>query len=99
MAFTITSEQILGFCALITALWGIWKIVKEIKKPGDDLVAKVNLHDDLLKKDNERLKDMETSNKMILQCLLIIINHDITGNGIEKMKETRDELQEYLINK
>ena len=99
MAFTITSEQILGFCALITALWGIWKIVKEIKKPGDDLVAKVNLHETLLKKDNERLKDMETSNKMILQCLLIIINHDITGNGIEKMKETRDELQEYLINK
>jgi hypothetical protein len=99
MAFTITSEQILGFCALITALWGIWKIVKEIKKPGDDLVAKVNLHESLLKKDNERLKDMETSNKMILQCLLIIINHDITGNGIEKMKETRDELQEYLINK
>lgn len=99
MAFTITSEQILGFCALITALWGIWKIVKEIKKPGDDLVAKVNLHETLLKKDNERLKDMETSNKMILQCLLIIINHDITGNGIEEMKETRDKLQEYLINK
>lgn len=99
MELTITSEQILGFCALITALWGVWKIVKEIKKPGDDLVAMVNLHDQLLKKDNERLKDMETSNKMILQCLLIIINHDITGNGIEKMKETRDELQEYLINK
>lgn len=97
--FTITSEQILGFCALISALWGIWKIVKEIKKPKDDLVEKVKLHDQLLKKDNERLKEMETSNKLILQCLLIIINHDITGNGIEKMKETRDELQEYLINK
>lgn len=99
MDFTITSEQILGICTLIGALWGVWKIVKEIKKPKDDLVAKVKLHDELLKKDNERLKEMETSNKLILQCLLIIINHDITGNGIEKMKETRDELQEYLINK
>ena len=99
MAFTITSEQILGFCALITALWGVWKIVKEIKKPSDDLVKKVNYHEILLKKDNERLGNVETSNKMILQCLLIIINHDITGNGIDKMKEARDELQEYLINK
>lgn len=97
--FTITSEQILGFCTFAGALWGVWKIVKEIKKPKDDLVEKVKLHDQLLKKDNERLKEMETSNKLILQCLLIIINHDITGNGIEKMKETRDELQEYLINK
>ena len=99
MEFTITSSQILGFCGLITALWGIWKIVKEIKKPNEDLKAKVNKHDRLLDDDNERLKDAERSNKMILQCLLVIINHDITGNGIEKMKDCRDELQEYLINK
>ena len=99
MEFTITSSQILGFCGLITALWGIWKIVKEIKKPNEDLKAKVNKHDRLLDDDNERLKDAERSNKMILQCLLVIINHDLTGNGIEKMKDCRDELQEYLINK
>lgn len=99
MNFTITSEQILGICAFIITIWGVVKIVKEIKKPKDDLVAMVELHDKLLKKDNERLKEMETSNKLILQCLLIIINHDITGNGIEEMKDTRDELQRYIINK
>ncbi len=99
MEFTITSEQILGFCTFVGAIWAFWKIIKEVQKPKADLVEKVKLHDELLKKDNERLKEMETSNKLILQCLLIIINHDITGNGIEKMKETRDELQEYLINK
>ena len=99
MEFTITSSQILGFCGLITALWGVYKIVKEIKKPNEDLKAKVDKHDRLLDDDNERLKDVEQSNKMILQCLLVIINHDITGNGIEKMKNCRDELQEYLINK
>ena len=96
---TITSEQILGFCSLLAALWGVWKIVKEIKKPKEDLVKKVNRHEELLKKDNDRIKEMETSNKLVLQCLLIIINHDITGSGIESMKEARDELQEYLINK
>ena len=61
--------------------------------------AEVERHRRLLESDNERLKDVEMSNKMILQCLLVIINHDITGNGIDKMKEARDELQEYLINK
>ena len=99
MEFTITSSQILGFCGLITALWGVYKIVKEIKKPNEDLKAKVDKHDHLLDDDNERLKDVEQSNKMILQCLLVIINHDITGNCIDKMKDCRDELQEYLINK
>lgn len=99
MVLSINSEQVLWFCGIVTALWGVWKIIKEIKKPGEDLAEKVRLHDELLKKDDGRLDEMEASNKLILQCLLIIINHDITGNGIEKMKETRDELQEYLINK
>lgn len=99
MEFTISSEQIMGLCALATALFGVWKIIKEVKKPSDDLKAEVEQHDKLLKDDNERLKDLELSNKMILQCLLVIINHDITGNGIDKMKEARDELQEFLINK
>lgn len=99
MEFTITSGQILGLCSLIAALWGVYKIVKEIKKPSEDLKEKVEKHDSLLADDNERLKDVEQSNKMILQCLLVIINHDITGNCIDKMRDCRDELQEYLINK
>ncbi len=99
MNFTITSEQILGFCGFVAAIWGVVKIVKEIKKPSDDLKAKVERHEELLMNDNERLKDIELSNKMILNCMFVIINHDLTGNGIDKMKEARDELQEYLINK
>ena len=94
MDFTITSAQIIGFCALITALWGIWKIIKEIKKPEDDLKETVDRHEKLLDNDNNRLKEVEDSNKMILQSLLVIINHEITGNGIEKMKKARDDLQE-----
>lgn len=99
MDFTITSTQILGFCALLTAIWGAWKIVKEMKKPNDDLKEKVTEHDMLLDNDDKRLASIEESNKMTLQCLLVIINHEITGNGIEKMKAARDELQEFLINK
>ena len=99
MEFSITSGQILAFCAFVTAIWGIWKIVKEVKKPSEDLKETVAKHDTLLDTDNKRLKEIEDSNRMILQCLLVIINHDITGNGIEKMKDARDELQEYLINK
>ena len=103
MNFTITSEQILSFCGFVAAIWGVVKIVVEIvkvvKKPNDDLKAKVDEHEMLLKNDNERLKDIECTNKMILNGMFVLINHDLTGNGIDKMKEARDELQEYLINK
>lgn len=97
--FVITSEQIVYICGLIAALWGIWKIVKEVKKPNDDLKAAVQKHTELLAKDNKRMQEYEESNQMILKCLLVIINHEITGNGIDSMKNARDELQEYLINR
>lgn len=99
MEFVITSDQILGFCGLIAALWGVWKIVKEAKKPSDDLKKKVEHHEELLNTDNERLKEIEESNKLILRCLMVIINHDITGNGIDDLKAERDELNRFLIDK
>lgn len=99
MGFTITSEQITWLCAFVAAVWGVWKIVKEIRKPNADLKATVDKHDQLLDNDNKRLKEFDESNQMVLKCLLVIINHEITGNGIEKMKEARDELQTFLINR
>ena len=97
--FTVSFNDIFWFCSFIAALYGIWKIVKEIRKPNDDLKETVAKHDNLLDKDNKRWMEIAGSNRMILKCLLVIINHDITGNGIEKMKQARDEIQEFLIDK
>ncbi len=99
MSFTITGEQILWLCGFIVAIWGVVKIIIELRKPSTDLKKEVAHHTQMLDEDNTRLKAVEDSNKMILQCLLVIINHDLTGNGIDRMKEVRDELQEFIINK
>lgn len=99
MEFTITSDQILGLCAFITAVFGVYKIIKELRKPSDDLKQMVDDHTRMLDSDNRRLKEVEESNRLILQSLLVIVNHEISGNGIEGMKKTRDELQEYLVNR
>lgn len=99
MEFVITSSQIVGFCSLIVAIWGVWKIVKEITKPNDDLKELVDNHSRMLDNDNKRLKEVEESNNMILQCLLVIINHEITGNSTDKLKDTRTRLEKYLIER
>ena len=59
MNFTITSQQIVWICGFIASVWGVVKIIKELKKPSDDLKAKVQRHDELLHKDNERLNSLE----------------------------------------
>lgn len=99
MEFTISSNQILAFCAIVTAVWGVWKIIKELREPNDELKRTVKKHSEILDRDNVRLKEIESSNRMILQSLLVLINHNITGNSIDKMKTIRDELQDFLINK
>lgn len=59
MDFTITSQQIVWICGFIASIWGVVKIIKELKKPNDDLKATVKRHDELLHKDNERLNSLE----------------------------------------
>ena len=59
MDFTITSQQIVWICGFIASIWGVVKIIKELKKPSDDLKTKVQRHDELLHKDNERLNSLE----------------------------------------
>ena len=50
-------------------------------------------------KDHDKLQDVETGNEKICKCVLAIINHELTGNSVDKMREARDEMQNYLIQK
>ena len=99
MNITITGEQILGICGLITAIWGVRKIWKEITKPNEDLREQVEQNKEDIKKEDARLKEIEDAHKLFLESMMVLINHDITGNGIDKLKEVRDKIQAYLISK
>ena len=63
MNFVITSEQIIWCLTFIGLVWATVKIIRELirelKKPSDDLKAKIQRHDELLHKDNERLNSLE----------------------------------------
>lgn len=50
--------------------------------------------------ENERrFKEDEESRKVIMKSLYVIINHTITGNGIDQLKNARDDLNNFLIEK
>ncbi len=83
MNFTITSQQIVWICGFIASVWGVVKIIKELKKPSDDLKATVKRHDELLHKDNERLNSLEKItlnqegiNKKLEEHTHILSDHD-----------------------
>ena len=70
--------------------------IKDIK---DQL--RENIHQFSL--DELRVNDLETAQKeinmLILESLQAITDHDIDGNNIDALKESKKKLDQYLINK
>ena len=127
---TIDLEYVLCLFGFIASAWGVVKIIKEVKKPNDDLKAKVQRHDELLNKDNERLnslekitlnqeginrkleehtrilsdhdnrldEDKERSN-LLLKANIAILNGLLSESDKEKLVETRNEIQDFLVEK
>ena len=107
---TINLQTLIAWLAFIGILGGA---VMYIKKGASPFLApfrrmerKMQDHDGYLKKDKEKLeehdkaiKEISADNKAICKALLLLMEHAVTGNSVDKLKKGKQELQEYLINR
>lgn len=109
-ALPIVWKMILGICAMIAAVGGavaiIVKVFTPIKDMKKDLEALKQLHKNDQKgneakfeQDFKEIEKLEKANHHICQCMLALMDHEITGNSIERLKNARDELHLFLIEK
>ena len=90
MTFTITQlwQMFLAMCGSIATIAGagviIYKVYKAIKKPDTERDETLNKHTELLDRDNKRLKELEESNKIIMQSMLAMMSHELDGNHQEE---------------
>lgn len=127
---TIDLEYVLWLLGFIASAWGIVKIIKELKKPNDDLKETVRKHEEWLVRDNERIKSIESlvitqegikkelnehsrrlgeheerleedkqRGNLTLKANIAIINNMLSENDKDKLQETRDEIQDFLLEK
>lgn len=99
MEFMVSSQQVLTICTLIASIWAVFKIGKEINKPNDELRQTVESHSEMLDRDNKRLNKNDEDMKMILEVLYVTMEHQITGNHVHDMEETKKKLNDYLIRR
>lgn len=92
-------EMLLGIAGAVVLLGNFFKTVGSWLAPAKRLTETVEEHERKLKNDDKRLNQQDADNQMMLKCLFVLINHDIDGNGIDKLKSTREELQEYITNR
>jgi hypothetical protein len=52
------------------------------------------------KKQIEEIKEqMQKSNRIIIQSLQSLISHNLNNNNIDELKESKHQIEEYLLNK
>ena len=103
---TTTINVILAFFGGLVCISGGVSVIIKILNPFKKLQNKVEEHEKKLQSDfrkfediNDAIIEIEKTNKVICKSLLVIMNHEVTGNGVDKLKEQRDTLEQYLIDK
>ena len=75
---------------------------RELRKPkvNDEKSSQEKLHSyhERLTKLEETTTRQDEELKLILRSQMAIIHHMEDGNGINKLKETREDIEEYLIS-
>lgn len=102
----LTLEQVRDFVIVLAALlafivliWNAVKAFREWRKPADDLQSWRRDVDQKLNRDNDRLNELEKSDRVILRGINAMLSHEINGNSKEKLLESQKEITNYLIDR
>ncbi len=95
----ITWELILGVAGGVVVIFNAIKAILNLANPVMSLKTKIEKHDKMLDNDNKRLNSFEKSNNMLCKSMLALLEHEITGNSVERLKKVKTEMQEFLIEK
>lgn len=100
----ITWMTLLAFFGALSVIAGGVKVIIQMFSPFKSLrdrVAKVesrvDKHDELLHNDKGAIDDLKQMSRDNLRVNITLLNHFIEGNGIDKMKTLRDDLQNKLF--
>lgn len=94
------------YIRVMTAIKTHREEVKRRNTPVDTLEEKVEKqeekieeHEDKLRKDYERLNRLEEGNRIMMRAQMALLSHEINNNSIDKLKDSFDEIQQFLINR
>lgn len=106
----LTPDSLLLAALVVLALLGAYitvmnavKTWREERKrkdaPVNNLEETVKDHTAKLGRDDERLQQLEEGNRIMMRAMMALLSHDINGNSNDKLKESLDEIQRYLIER
>lgn len=86
------------FTALV-AVGGVIVAFRTIDDPFRKRREMIDRHEEEIADLKQFVKKSSETDKVILKTLNAMVNHQIDGNGIERLRSVRDELQNKIIEK
>jgi hypothetical protein len=110
VTFTFNTEQILLVCGLITAIGGasvyIGKVIKTVKKPNEEQNRRITALelwkadvDTKLDRDKQSIETLGQEMHLLIKATNALLAHGIDGNSVQPMRESKEEITNYLIKK
>ena len=102
----ITVKGLLWICGSIAVVGGATAIIsrwltpfRELKKEVADMGVRLTACEKNQKYDHKEIDKVETGIEKICKCVFAITDHELTGNSVDRLREAKDEMQDYLIQK
>lgn len=94
---TFNLHDIIILLGLIASIWAVYKIIKEVAEPRKALEIQVNTLEKWHKEDHQRIKTVEEQEKLILKSLYMLIEHELTGNGMTDFKSIKADIERIIF--
>lgn len=99
---------LLTLCGAVAAVGGaitlLAKLYRWARKPVIENTEALQKHEQHLANDNHRIERLEDQveeaskqNKLILSALVELLQHEIDGNHVDKLKDRAADIQSYLM--
>lgn len=102
-AITILAEGIKAVRSLVSPIVKFGERVKTLESGSKKRQDEIQDLGNRLDETNEHLADVvetqEKTNQAIIKGMVAVINHMIDGNGIEGLKNARDDMTKFLIER
>lgn len=100
----VTFSTILAFFGALTVIAGGTKVIMQMLSPFKKLSERIDAcenrlsqHDVFLDNDQKAIKEIREMAKENLRVNMALLNHFIDGNGVDKMKALREEIQDRMF--
>lgn len=92
-------ESVLVIASGLVVLSNAFKAVAHFLDPFTKVKDKLKKHDEQLLNDHARIEMIQQTSNLMCKSMMVLLEHEITGNSVEKLKGVKKEIQEFLIER